>query len=81
MPWGVLLRLVLTYLPAWLFVAATAAVLRAFGETPGWQAPAAAVLAWVCGFLAVPVPAGAGVGRPCSWPPAGWIPGWPSRWR
>jgi uncharacterized membrane protein YbhN (UPF0104 family) len=53
---------VVTYVPAWLLVGATtAAVLRAFGEPVGWQAPAAAVLAWVCGFLAVPVPAGAGV--------------------
>ena len=51
-----------TYLPTWVGIAgATAAVSTAYGADPGWQAPAAAVLAWVVGFLAVPVPAGAGV--------------------
>jgi uncharacterized membrane protein YbhN (UPF0104 family) len=62
LPWGRLVRLLLVYLPSWLLIAATTgAVVVAYGEDPGWQAPAAAVLAWVCGFLVVPVPAGAGV--------------------
>lgn len=62
LPWAALARLVLGYVPAWVLVAATTgAVVSAYGQEPGWQAPAAAIVAWVCGFLAVPVPAGAGV--------------------
>lgn len=62
LPWATAVRLVASYLPTWLCIAgASAAVTHAYGTDPGWQAPAAAVLAWVVGFLAVPVPAGAGV--------------------
>jgi uncharacterized membrane protein YbhN (UPF0104 family) len=62
LPWPTAVRLVASYLPTWLAIgAATAAVTHAYGAGPGWQAPLAAVLAWVVGFLAVPVPAGAGV--------------------
>jgi uncharacterized membrane protein YbhN (UPF0104 family) len=62
LPWRTLLRLVASYLPTWALVAgATAAAVAAYGGPPGWRAPAVAVAAWVLGFLAVPVPAGAGV--------------------
>jgi uncharacterized membrane protein YbhN (UPF0104 family) len=60
--WRPMVALLVSYLPAWLLIGAvTAAVTAGYGGSPGWQAPAATVLAWVCGFLAVPVPAGAGV--------------------
>jgi uncharacterized membrane protein YbhN (UPF0104 family) len=62
LPWRTLVGLIASYLPSWLLIGAvTAAVTVGYGGDPGWQAPTAAVLAWVCGFLAVPVPAGAGV--------------------
>lgn len=62
LPWRTLVRLVLGYLPSWLLVGATtAAVVTAYGGSVGWRAPVVAVVAWVCGFAAVPVPAGAGV--------------------
>lgn len=62
LPWPTAAKLVASYLPTWVAIAAaTAAVTHAYGVDPGVQAPAAAVLAWVVGFLAVPVPAGAGV--------------------
>lgn len=62
LPWPKLVALLLWYVPAWLLIAATTSVVvAAFGSDPGWRAPAVAVLAWVAGFAAVPVPAGAGV--------------------
>ena len=62
LPWRTAVVLVASYLPTWVCIAgATAAVTTAYGADPGWRAPAAAVLAWVVGFVAVPVPAGAGV--------------------
>jgi uncharacterized membrane protein YbhN (UPF0104 family) len=61
--WRESLTLVAMYAPTWLFIGgATWAVARAI--TPDASAPRvvfAAVLSWVVGFLAVPVPAGAGV--------------------
>jgi uncharacterized membrane protein YbhN (UPF0104 family) len=61
--WKDSLSLVALYVPTWLFIGgATWAVARAI--TPDASAPRvmfAAVLSWVVGFLAVPVPAGAGV--------------------
>jgi uncharacterized membrane protein YbhN (UPF0104 family) len=62
LPWRTLVRLVVSYLPTWVLVAgATAASVAAYDGPSGWRAPAVAVGAWVLGFLAVPVPAGAGV--------------------
>lgn len=61
--WRESLTLVAMYTPTWLLIGgATWAVARAI--TPDASAPRvifAAVLSWVVGFLAVPVPAGAGV--------------------
>lgn len=61
--WRESLTLVAMYVPTWIFIGgATWAVARAI--TPDASAPRvifAAVLSWVVGFLAVPVPAGAGV--------------------
>lgn len=55
-------RLLVGYLPTWILIGATAAFVTAAYDHPvGLRAPAVAVLAWVAGFLAVPVPAGAGV--------------------
>jgi uncharacterized membrane protein YbhN (UPF0104 family) len=60
--WRQMVALLTSYLPAWLCIAAvTSAVTAGYGASGGWQAPAATVLAWFCGFVAVPVPAGAGV--------------------
>jgi hypothetical protein len=60
--WSRVRRLLVSYLPAWALIAAvTAAVTAGYGAGGGWQAPAATVLAWWCGFLVIPVPAGAGV--------------------
>lgn len=61
--WGDSLRLILAYTPSWLLVGvSTWAVARALD--PAASLPRlvfAAVLSWIAGFLAVPVPAGAGV--------------------
>jgi glycosyltransferase 2 family protein len=63
LPWGQALGLVLTGVPAWLLVGA-------LSVTVAWalrldisvtQVAFAAVLAWLAGFLVVPLPAGAGV--------------------
>ncbi|MBX3314180.1 MAG: flippase-like domain-containing protein [Actinobacteria bacterium] len=61
--WGDSLRLVARYVPAWLFVGtATWAVARALDPgAPFARVVFATVLSWAAGFLAVPVPAGAGV--------------------
>ena len=62
-PWRDSLGSVLRYVPAWLAIGtATWAVARSL--TPDASYPRvmfAAVLSWVAGFLAVPVPAGAGI--------------------
>lgn len=61
--WGDSLRLVARYVPAWLFVGTgTWAVARALDPgAPFSRVVFATVLSWAAGFLAVPVPAGAGV--------------------
>ncbi len=62
-PWRAMVAVVIRYGPAWLFVGgATWAVARAVTPDPSLARVAfAAVLSWIAGFLAVPVPAGAGV--------------------
>ncbi|MBZ2196414.1 lysylphosphatidylglycerol synthase domain-containing protein [Occultella gossypii] len=62
-PFGTMLSLILGAVPTWLLVGgASVAVTHALGYE---QLPAriafAAIAAWIVGFLAVPVPAGAGV--------------------
>jgi uncharacterized membrane protein YbhN (UPF0104 family) len=62
-PWPVMLRLIITGTPTWFLVGgASVAVTAALGYD---QNPAriafAAVTAWIVGFLAIPVPAGAGI--------------------
>ena len=61
--WRQSLTLVAWYLPTWLFIGtATWAVARALTpDAPFARVVFAAVLSWVAGFLAVPVPAGAGI--------------------
>lgn len=62
LPWRTLARLLVSYVPCWVLIAAaTASTVAAYGGDAGWRAPLVAVAAWVLGFLAVPVPAGAGV--------------------
>lgn len=62
-PWPDMLRLIAWSVPAWVFLGGTsAAVTHALGyqgEVP--RIAFAAVAAWIIGFLAVPVPAGAGL--------------------
>lgn len=61
--WRQSLTLVAAYLPTWAFIGvSTWAVARALTpEAPFVRVVFAAVLSWVAGFLAVPVPAGAGI--------------------
>lgn len=61
--WGDSLRLVARYLPTWLLVGGgTWAIARALDPNASFsKVMFATVLSWVAGFLAVPVPAGAGV--------------------
>lgn len=63
LPWRTMLQLVLWSVPAWFFLgAASAALAQGLGiEANLLRVALAAVAAWVVGFLAVPVPAGAGV--------------------
>ena len=62
-PWATSLGLVMRYVPAWLAVgASTWCVARSFeGAAPLGRVALAAVVAWVVGFLAAPVPGGLGV--------------------
>jgi uncharacterized membrane protein YbhN (UPF0104 family) len=62
-PWFASLGLLVRYVPSWLLVGtATWCVARAFDSNVGWMAVApAAVLSWVVGFVALPVPGGVGV--------------------
>ncbi|MTD12853.1 hypothetical protein GIS00_02695 [Nakamurella sp. YIM 132087] len=56
-------RLVLGYLPAWALTAAVSVLVAAalgYQQQIG-QVAVAALLAWVVGFVAIPVPAGAGI--------------------
>jgi uncharacterized membrane protein YbhN (UPF0104 family) len=61
--WGDSLRLVATYVPTWLFVGTgTYAVARSLTADVSYPRMVfASVLSWVVGFLAVPVPSGAGI--------------------
>ncbi len=62
-PWRDTVVVVLRYVPTWVFIGgATAAMAQAIdpGASPT-RVAFAAVLSWTAGFLAVPVPAGAGV--------------------
>lgn len=61
--WKATVGVVLRYVPTWLLVGgSTWAVARAVTPDPSLPRVAfAAVLSWIVGFLAVPVPAGAGV--------------------
>lgn len=61
--WGQMLRLICLAVPTWLVVGAASVVIT---EALGYsQQPArvavAAIVAWIVGFLVVPVPAGAGI--------------------
>ena len=61
-PWRDTAVVVARYVPAWVFVAAH--VVRGPGggpDAPIARIALAAVLSWIAGFAAVPVPAGAGV--------------------
>lgn len=62
-PWRATIGLVLGYVPAWLFIwAATWCVARALlPHPPVLRLGIATTLSWTAGFVAVPVPAGAGV--------------------
>jgi uncharacterized membrane protein YbhN (UPF0104 family) len=62
-PWGATVRLVVSYVPAWLFIwAATWCTARALvPDPPVLRTGIATTLSWTAGFAAVPVPAGAGV--------------------
>jgi glycosyltransferase 2 family protein len=61
--WRATATVVLRYVPAWLFIwAATWLVARALvPDPPILRIGIATTLSWVAGFVAVPVPAGAGV--------------------
>lgn len=61
--WAQVVRLMLSAVPSWLLVGAAAVSVTAalhLHQRP-MQVALAAVVAWIVGFLAVPVPAGAGV--------------------
>ncbi len=62
-PWRHTVTLVAVYVPAWLFIwAATWCVARALiPDPPILRIGIATTLSWTAGFVAVPVPAGAGV--------------------
>lgn len=62
-PWLSMLRLIAWAIPTWLLVGAAASMVTealGFDQRPA-RVAFAAVTAWIVGFLAVPVPAGAGV--------------------
>ena len=62
-PWRATVAVVACYLPAWLFIwAATWCVARSLiPDPPILRIGIATTLSWTAGFVAVPVPAGAGV--------------------
>lgn len=61
--WRTTIGLIVRYVPAWLLIGgATWCVARALTpDAPVARIALAAVLSWIAGFVAVPVPAGAGV--------------------
>jgi glycosyltransferase 2 family protein len=62
-PWPATIRLVVSYVPAWLFIwGATWCTARSLlPDPPFLRIGIATTLSWTAGFVAVPVPAGAGV--------------------
>jgi hypothetical protein len=62
-PWRATIGLVVSYVPAWLLIwAATWCTARALlPDPPVLRIGVATTLSWTAGFVAVPVPAGAGV--------------------
>lgn len=61
--WSAMIRLVLISVPTWLLIGGAAALVTTglgYQHQPA-QVAFAAVAAWIVGFLAIPVPAGAGV--------------------
>ena len=62
-PWPATIRLVVSYVPAWLLIwGATWCTARALlPDPPLLRIGIATTLSWTAGFVAVPVPAGAGV--------------------
>lgn len=61
--WGVMVGLVLRYIPAWLLIgSATWAVTRALSADVSWiEICLATVLSWSAGFLVAPAPGGVGI--------------------
>ena len=61
--WGVMVALVLRYIPAWLLIgSATWAVTRALSADVSWvEICLATVLSWSAGFLVAPAPGGVGI--------------------
>ncbi|WP_436793012.1 lysylphosphatidylglycerol synthase domain-containing protein [Actinospongicola halichondriae] len=61
--WGVMVGLVLRYVPAWLLIgSATWAVTRALSADVSWlEICLATVLSWSAGFLVAPAPGGVGI--------------------
>jgi uncharacterized membrane protein YbhN (UPF0104 family) len=62
-PWLRMLSLIATAVPTWLLVGLSSVLIAqalGYDQTPA-QIAFAAVAAWIIGFLAVPVPAGAGL--------------------
>lgn len=62
-PWGQMLALISWAVPVWVFVGAVSVSVTAaldYAQSPA-RVAFAAVVAWVLGFLVVPVPAGAGI--------------------
>jgi glycosyltransferase 2 family protein len=62
-PWSATMRLIVSYVPAWLLISgATWCTARALvADPPILRIGIATTLSWTAGFVAVPVPAGAGV--------------------
>jgi glycosyltransferase 2 family protein len=56
-------RLLVSYLPAWVAICGCTLAVAAALDTGGspWRLAGATVVAWLAGFAAVPVPAGAGI--------------------
>jgi hypothetical protein len=62
-PWPTMIGLIACSIPAWFFLGAASVAVTAslgFDQHPA-RVAFAAIAAWILGFLAVPIPAGAGV--------------------
>ena len=75
--WPAAIRLVVSYAPAWVLIAgATFSAARALdGDAEAGRVALAAVVSWIAGFLAVPVPGGIGVREAVFTAAAGLDPG------